>query len=104
MPEGAPDDEEEKLDEDENGRIKDNLDQLGDDHMFEQFLKSGDYAAGGIAQKRQRSAMMNIQENPEADDGLDDELEFKNVANEPGKRANTEAQFQDFMKFLAEQE
>jgi len=30
--------------EDANGRVKDQVDRPGDDLMFEQFLRSGDYA------------------------------------------------------------
>ena len=91
------------------------MDRPGDDFMFEQFLKSGDYALGGkLPHKRGRGEMGKMGENPEdfeLDEG-DDELAFKefvsNAASgnesDPSKRAKTEAQFTDFMKFLQEQE
>ena len=101
----AQEGEEEKEEEDENGRAKDIVDQPGDDHMFEQFLRSGDYAIEGLPQKRARQ--VNIQENPEdlEDDG---EFAFKDFALRSGelthKRTKTESQFQDFMQFLKEQD
>lgn len=61
--------------------------------MFEQFLKSGDYAIGGLPKKRQRQAMMR-EENPEFAEEDDEELAFKDLQDgSAGKRANTEAQF-----------
>ena len=69
LPEEGDGEEEGKQDEDENGRARDELDQAGDDHMFEQFLKSGDYASVGTSKKRRRM------ENPEDDaDDEDDDL------------------------------
>ena len=60
--------------------------------MFEQFLRSGDYAIEGLPQKRARQ--VNIQENPEdlEDDG---EFAFKDFALRSGelthKRTKTES-------------
>ena len=79
--------------------------------MFEQFLKSGDYALGSdtpsLLNKRARL------ENPEeaaflGDIGNDEEeFAFKDLGMskdgpQAEKRAKTEAQFGEFMKFLAE--
>lgn len=71
--------------------------------MFEQFLKSGDYAFAGMPMKRARNANINPEDADDQDD--DGELAFKDITGgDPEKRAKTEAQFQDFMKFLAEQD
>lgn len=95
---GLGDDPNDRDDEDENGRARDMVDQPGDDLMFEQFLKSGDYAIGGLPKKRARTGM----ENPEDEE----EFAFKDIGSggvgDPEKRAKTETQFKDFMKFLEE--
>ena len=56
--------------------------------MFEQFLKSGDYAMGGPPSMKRRRMMQ--QENPE-DDFDDEDLAFKElIEGEAGKRPHTE--------------
>ena len=89
-------------------------DQDGDQHMFEQFLKSGEYLHGAPQKKRPRPAdLMNpgLIENPEEDDFDEEELAFKAFNDvmashgNPGKRSKTDnqAEFQDFMKFVNKQ-
>lgn len=67
--------EEDDPNEDEEGRARDAVDRSGDDQMFEQFLKSGDYAMGSPSAKRRRM----YDENPEEDDFDDEEFAFKEL-------------------------
>lgn len=80
MPEGLgmPDDS-------EDGDKDDKADRPGDEHMFEQFLKSGDYQSLG---KRNRS-------------GLDFEDEDELVFSMPNKqRTHTDTEIENLMKIL----
>ena len=89
--------------EDDNGRRKDRVDRPGDDLMFEQFLKAGDYAMQGMPQKRRRQDA-GVQ-NPE-EDFDDEELAFKDSlgsdAEKRAKKGQNDAMFLDFMKFMSE--